>query len=710
MKKKQSIIFKWMVLSLFLLINQVSLAQTEWQILSFSPMNLKSPHFLNSEIGWAIDEFSNECYKTIDGGKTWIVSDVGGSADDLFFINENIGWVCGSAMFLSHSTDGGKTWEVQSENDWSKSYQKILFVNELTGFLVSTSTRIEKTTDGGESWNEINMENIVEAFPEDIFFLNESIGWISGSKDFEAVLIKTTDGGITWKDTIFNDYGSISYVKFENENFGKILTADGSIGLTQDGGKSWSFKNNPSAQFGDCFTHLIEIANNLFIAIGYYQSGFFRIYPFVAITHGDTIEWVKYQINSRNVYELGYYEEKSGLLLGGSDVINLRYDLQNDTIILNNILNITNEKFSDIHFFDNENGLAISWEGVYKTNNAGYQWTKIDSLGSHNRKLYFTSENDGWIVGNFIYKTNNNGYSWEQVDFGIAKVWNDIKFIDDLNGWLIGYNLIYQTTDGGQTWNDVTEMEGTFTAVDFIDNSTGYLCELDSIIWKTTDSGLTWDKISVPGIKRMREINFIDENNGWLIVDQQFYKTNDGGVTWLPSAELSFNIITDGYVIGNNVWLIGSTTQGGFVAYSNDYGESWEEIKLASREVRSIFMLSEDTGWITGAGGLVLGTSNIVSVADERFDQLVNEYQLFQNYPNPFNPTTSIKYQVASIEKVSIKVYDILGREITTLVNEVKSPGTYEVKFDGSNLSSGTYFYRLTSNGFSQTMKLLLLK
>ncbi len=91
-------------------------------------------------------------------------------------------------------------------------------------------------------------------------------------------------------------------------------------------------------------------------------------------------------------------------------------------------------------------------------------------------------------------------------------------------------------------------------------------------------------------------------------------------------------------------------------------------------------------------------------------EELANEFYLAQNYPNPFNPTTSIKYQVASIEKVSIKVYDILGREITTLVNEVKSPGTYEVKFDGSNLSSGVYLYRFEAGSFSSVKKLILLK
>ncbi|MDZ7766250.1 MAG: T9SS type A sorting domain-containing protein [Melioribacteraceae bacterium] len=85
-------------------------------------------------------------------------------------------------------------------------------------------------------------------------------------------------------------------------------------------------------------------------------------------------------------------------------------------------------------------------------------------------------------------------------------------------------------------------------------------------------------------------------------------------------------------------------------------------------------------------------------------------FHLTQNYPNPFNPTTSIEYQVSSSEKVSLKVYDILGREIKTLVNEVKSPGSYEVQFDAPQLASGVYFYRLTASDFVQTKKMILLR
>ncbi len=85
-------------------------------------------------------------------------------------------------------------------------------------------------------------------------------------------------------------------------------------------------------------------------------------------------------------------------------------------------------------------------------------------------------------------------------------------------------------------------------------------------------------------------------------------------------------------------------------------------------------------------------------------------FALEQNYPNPFNPVTSIKYQLPSPENVSIKIFDILGKEVATLVNETKEPGYYEVNYDASNLASGLYFYRIEAGSFTQTKKMMLIK
>ena len=89
---------------------------------------------------------------------------------------------------------------------------------------------------------------------------------------------------------------------------------------------------------------------------------------------------------------------------------------------------------------------------------------------------------------------------------------------------------------------------------------------------------------------------------------------------------------------------------------------------------------------------------------------IVNEYNLEQNFPNPFNPSTTIKFSVPTSDLVTLKVYDVLGNEVATLVNEQKAPGTYEVRFDAGNLATGIYIYTIKASNFTQTRKLILMK
>jgi endonuclease/exonuclease/phosphatase family metal-dependent hydrolase len=119
------------------------------------------------------------------------------------------------------------------------------------------------------------------------------------------------------------------------------------------------------------------------------------------------------------------------------------------------------------------------------------------------------------------------------------------------------------------------------------------------------------------------------------------------------------------------------------------------------------------------ADALVNASDHLPVVASFNFGVLSNtdeiltyemNFELFQNYPNPFNPVTTIKYAVGSRQFVSLKVYDILGREVVTLLNEEKEPGIYEVEFDGVNLSSGVYIYRLTASEYSASKKLSIIK
>ncbi|MBK9403722.1 MAG: T9SS type A sorting domain-containing protein [Ignavibacteria bacterium] len=105
-----------------------------------------------------------------------------------------------------------------------------------------------------------------------------------------------------------------------------------------------------------------------------------------------------------------------------------------------------------------------------------------------------------------------------------------------------------------------------------------------------------------------------------------------------------------------------------------------------------------------------LRVNNIITNTEEEFVPLPDKYFLAQNYPNPFNPSTLIKYEIKNDAMVTLKVYNILGKEVASLVNEIKRAGRYEIEFNGSNLSSGIYYYRLDAGEFSETRKMLLIK
>jgi hypothetical protein len=113
---------------------------------------------------------------------------------------------------------------------------------------------------------------------------------------------------------------------------------------------------------------------------------------------------------------------------------------------------------------------------------------------------------------------------------------------------------------------------------------------------------------------------------------------------------------------------------------------------------------------MVGKNSMIFTTyENTVNIQNKN-QIIVSNYKLFQNYPNPFNPKTNIKYQIKNNSFVSIKIFDILGKEVETLVNEKQSSGMYEVSWDASQYPSGVYFYRLVTDGFTDTKKMILLK
>jgi hypothetical protein len=109
-------------------------------------------------------------------------------------------------------------------------------------------------------------------------------------------------------------------------------------------------------------------------------------------------------------------------------------------------------------------------------------------------------------------------------------------------------------------------------------------------------------------------------------------------------------------------------------------------------------------------GAWIRPISEMITSVEEFSADLPTYFGLDQNYPNPFNPSTTIRFELPRASLVNLTVFDILGRQVSRLVNERRNAGVYEVKFDGSNLASGVYFYRLQAGNFVQSKRFLLLK
>jgi hypothetical protein len=191
---------------------------------------------------------------------------------------------------------------------------------------------------------------------------------------------------------------------------------------------------------------------------------------------------------------------------------------------------------------------------------------------------------------------------------------------------------------------------------------------------------------------------------------------------WLP---LNTSFLGDGILFGvsapseNMVYVCG---EHGMIFNSTNGGDTWSTLSVpTTQRLKSICFFDEKKGFAVGDSGTILYTSNGgVTAVDEREDILVMGFTLSQNYPNPFNPSTTITYELPRASQVNLTVYDILGRQVSVLVNERRNAGVHEVKFsakggsasggDGATLASGVYFYRLQAGDFVQTRRFLFLK
>jgi len=338
-----------------------------------------------------------------------------------------------------------------------------------------------------------------------------------------------------------------------------------------------------------------------------------------------------------------------------------------------------------VYFLNANTGFLDGMTSLQMTTNAGNTWTTVYTPTDTAvfRGFHFPNATTGYGVGmsvnsqnqlqTALIKTTNGGVNWTRLAqpiSGTGKQLQDVFFTDANTGYIVGWgsgsNVLMKTTNGGNNWSSLTSGVGSEAyGVKFTDQNTGYICGQGGIL-KTTNAGVSWT--TSYSNNKMNNMYFINANTGFAVGNDGIIRTNNAGATWT-------------------------------IQYS------------LSSDLYQIMFYGNYVGYAAGKDGLVVKTTNGGSIGIQPIStEIPSAYSLSQNYPNPFNPTTKIKFDVVRLGDVKIVVYDVMGREVQTLVNESLKPGTYEASFDGSTLNSGVYFYKLITDGFTETKKMLMLK
>jgi photosystem II stability/assembly factor-like uncharacterized protein len=672
-----------------------------------------------------------------DAGETWntLPSAATSNLWNMQMINEEIGWIVGEGSAALKTTDGGLTWIQQQMPHTNLPYWDVSFVNLNYGYIAGNSAIILKTTNGGTDWQiQIAGDN------RSLFtvYAYDSLKVVAGG--FAGKIVVTTDGGSNWQQ-INTMTANVNRIKFLDSLYGFAVTS-GSNYQTTDGGFTWTRRQD--------IQHTGITWN---IGFSDLQNGYIAgSRMFLMKTTDAGVSWEKTIINDDfiNVY---FKDEQNGFI-NSSKIIYTTNDGGYTLDTLETFPYTPVDEFNGLLFIDSLTGF-ISYGTIYKTINGGEDWYATNGTGGV-RKIFFINTTIGWAIGgSTIYKTTDAGENWFVQATSPTGNFSSIHFVDSLFGWasIVGKKP-FKTTNGGNNWIEQTQLSPNFSRdVFFIDTLRGFIVESGEF-YQTSDGGNTFFlNTQVNGFVFARFSDF-ENQNIFLTGYKVYHSINDGETLddfqevqgqWLIYTDL-LNVMT-GYAVGN-VGLIFKyfdesvpveLTVFSAELFDNAILLTWETATEINNQGFEIQRSANKTDWeiigfVQGKGTSTAPQSYLfedTSIERQlyyyRLKQLdfdgsyvysdiievkisLNSFELFQNYPNPANPVTIIKYIVPIESLIKLSLYDITGAKISTLVNERKQPGRYEVTFNAGNLSSGVYFYRITAGDYVNTKKLLLLK
>ncbi|MCL6100535.1 MAG: T9SS type A sorting domain-containing protein [Bacteroidetes bacterium] len=616
-------------------------------------------------------------YKSIDKGMHWnqldhnkvqgIICLTINSNGDIFAGSSN-----GEGVF--RSADNGENWMKTNSGFPQQIYIYSLVIDHNQNIYAGTNEGIFKSTDNGNNWTKIYNSN------QD-FILSLAIN--SNGDIFVAkfkTILKSTNKGVSWVviNTTASAVNSITI-----DSMGRIFAGtDNGICKSDDNGENWTLING-----GLTNTDVLSLsanANNDIFA-GTYGGGIFCFTKHSSNWIEKNMGLTANNITSLVINSGGYIfaaDQNGGGIFRSSDNGNTWKKSLNSALVFRLLINSSGDIFAGA-WASGLFGPGYHAGGIYRSTDNGETWSLVNNGLTYDfiQSLAINSSGHlfaGTDVG--VFRSINNGNSWSLKTNGLPN--NRIQALAvNSNGEILAGTEgagIYLSKDNGESW--ASSNNGlTFGNINsLIISSKGYVY-----------AGTRWFG---PGI-------FRSTNNGsyWTLIN-----------TGLPPVftASTFSINSLGYI-----YVGGAEIPGGVYVSRND-GNNWTKITngLSVEQVGSLAIASNDYIFAGTDGGGVYRSIN-TSTSKAYNDKFIPAtFILMQNYPNPFNPSTSISYEVPRSSFVTLEVYDVLGRKMSTLVQEEKATGKYSIRFNADGLASGIYFYTLRADDFIQTNKMTLIK
>jgi photosystem II stability/assembly factor-like uncharacterized protein len=658
--------------------------------------------------------------------------------------------ICGYPLgyvFNGQSTDGGQSW-IPFDSDPAPVLSATI---KDSIALVASLSGLFRSVNYGSSWEKVyDLFNKLEDPISIAFSDNEAYVGINQNGINSYILI-SSDKGATWHDStnISSFYiNEIASTPAEADSQFVFAATDSGVFRSADEGQNWIKKNNGLntklilslafkvqgeekpilfAGTGDGIFKSVDYGNN-WIEIGspsdwLFTSSGSEIYALSSQTSytGNT----KYRISES---DSGYQTTVCRSVNNGSnwDILYSGY-LENKSQINSFVINSNNVLFAAGGWYDFYSYIFQRMGSIVLTSdNSGSSWETvyIDTstysvvLGAHESEVYMNTYGQYPSAG--LSRFFNNGDSWQNLNPVFSPIASGDSIVNPrLSTFAADGNKIYV----GGTWRNYMggrpPTSGLINLIGFSDNN-----------------GQSWSRIESP-LDSITMVNNVQEDTLSLITeiypdgnhimvgmfaynfsDYPWYPSYGGGLyhlyyngsDWIIADTAFTNISVSGFAASGSTVFAG-TENGVFSTYN--YGADWKEINsgMGSKLVNDLFITNSYLFASTTNGIWKRPLSEITSTGGKNTDgPFPQKFSLSHNYPNPFNPTTIIHYQLKTKSHVQLTIYDLTGREVKKLVNQNQNAGEYSVNFNAGNFASGIYIYRLKTDLFEQSRKMILLR